>query len=150
MITGVYVLLLLIASAEDYRRHTVSGHWVLAVWILGVINMALHKENRWVTVTLTCICFILLWILYLLINRMAQQRQLAWSFGGADVRLIPAMMLVQGWDAALAGVFSGLVLAVLYYLMAGGKKKEVPLVPWMTAGCFLVEIIYLFSGKSVL
>ena len=147
MITGFYFLLLLMASVEDYRSHTVKSQWVFLVWVLGIINIVLYKENRWVTVTLTCICFLVLWLVYLLVKRAEEP---ALNFGGADVKLIPAMMLVQGWDMALAGVFLGLFLSLVYYLMIKKMRKDIPLVPWMTAGCFLVEIIYLFSGKSVL
>lgn len=150
MITGIYFLILLAASVEDYKSHTVKGPLVLMVWLLGLIKIVLVKENRWVTVALTCICFGLLWLVYFLVRRFAIRWKPALKFGGADVRLIPAMMLFQGWDTALTGVLAGLIFAAVYYMATGRRKKEIPLVPWMTAGCFLVEIIYLFSQKSML
>lgn len=145
MILGIYFLLMLMASVEDYRTHTVGRHWVLAIWSLGIINIAFQKESRWVTVLLTCICFTLLLLLYFLVQKATEWRNCSLNFGGADVRLIPAMMLVQGWDTALTGIFVGMSGIVLYYFITGRKKKAIPLVPWMTFGCFLVEIIYLFS-----
>ncbi len=145
MITAIYFLLLLAASVEDYRSHKVSGCRVAAVWLLGIIHIAMEKENRWVTVALTCVCFIVLLLLYWFIRRAAERKKQELRFGGADVRLIPAMMLVQGWDRALTGVLSGLLAAAVYHLAPDRRKKEIPLVPWMTAGCFLLEIIYLFS-----
>ena len=84
------------------------------------------------------------------IKKVAEKRSLPLCLGGADVRIIPAMMMVQGWDTALTGVFVGLLAAVLYFLTAGKQKKEIPLVPWMGIGCFLVEIFYLFSEKSMI
>lgn len=141
MIKVLYFLLLLMASAEDGRTHTVKPYKVILLWVLGIINIMVTKENRWVTLTLTCLCFGLLVLIYHLMRR--------YGFGGADVRMIPAMMLVQGWDAALAGIFCGLICAIFCYVLTGKGKKEIPLVPWMTAGCFLVEIFYLFSGKSM-
>lgn len=150
MVTGIYFLLLLAASVEDYRSHRVKRHWVLAVYLLGLINILLHKENRWVTLALTCVCFGLLYLAYQGVERLAKQTGRPFSLGGADVRLIPGMMLVQGWDVALTGVFAGLLAAILCYLPAKRRKKEIPLVPWMALGCFFTEIIYLFSEKSVL
>ena len=150
MITGIYFLLLLMAAVEDYRSHTVKGHWVLAVWLLGIIKILLVKENRWVTLALTCICFVLLLLLYVLVRKLGQQRNRIFVFGGADVRLIPGMMLVQGWDIALTGVFLGLLGAVLYYLPQKRRGAELPLVPWMAAGCFLIQIFYLFFKKSMI
>ena len=110
----------------------------------------MQKENRWVEVTLTCVCFIMLLVGYAIIKKVAEKRSLPLCLGGADVRIIPAMMMVQGWDTALTGVFVGLLAAVLYFLTAGKQKKEIPLVPWMGIGCLLVEIFYLFSEKSMI
>lgn len=150
MITVLYFLLLLAAAVEDYKSRTVRGYKIFLLWLLGGINLIVQKENRWVMVTLTCICFILLLGGYAIVRWASEKRNLPLELGGADVRLIPAMMLVQGWDAALTGVFLGLCMAVLYHLTAGKQKKEIPLVPWMGIGCFLVEIFYLFSGRSVI
>lgn len=150
MITVMYFLLLLAASSEDYRTHTVSARWTWLMWILGLINIVLVKENRWVTITLTCLSFLTLWLIYVLVRKAAVCRKTVWEFGGADVRLIPAMMLAQGWEEALTGVFAGLCLSVLCSVFRRSNRRRIPLVPWMTAGCFLVEITYLFSGKSVI
>ena len=150
MITVIYFLLLAVASVEDYRSHRVSKYIEPAVWLLGLINIILTKENRWVTVSLTCLCFVVLYVCYLLVNRLSQKGNRELVFGGADVRLIPAMMLVQGWDTALLGIFLGLAAALLRYGAGRRKSREIPLVPWMSAGCFLIEIIYLFFGRSVL
>lgn len=143
LITGIYFLLLLIMSVEDYKSCRVNNLWVLCMWLLGLIKIVIIKENRWVTVALTCICFTLLWLLYFLVSRNAHRFKTVLHFGGADVKLIPAMMLVRGWDKALTGVFVGLLFSLVFYL--GMKKKEIPLIPWMTIGSVLVEIIYLFS-----
>ncbi|MBP3569396.1 MAG: prepilin peptidase [Lachnospiraceae bacterium] len=140
MLKVLYFLVLGAASVEDFRYHTVKPRWTILVFLLGVLNLIWTKENRWVTLALTCACFILLYLLYKLVLFLAARNGLAWSFGGADVRLIPGMMLVQGWDMALSGVFTGFVLALFYYALAK-EKKELPLVPWMTAGCFFVELI---------
>ena len=150
MITVMYFLLLAVASAEDYKSHRVSRHVVFAVWLLGFINIILENENRWVTVSLTCICFVALYMCYILVRHVEKRWSREIRLGGADVRLIPAMMLVQGWDVALTGVFVGLLLATGKYIICKRANREIPLVPWMSAGCFLVQIIYLFFLKSVL
>lgn len=144
MITVLYFLLLMAASAEDYKKHRINRIVVLSVWLMGIIRIVLEKENRWVTVALTCICFILLYICYVLVRHFSGKYHRNLRFGGADVRLIPAMMLVQGWDRALTGVFAGLAAAFLWHIVSGRKNREIPLVPWMSGGCILVEIIYLF------
>ena len=149
MITGIYFLLLLAAAVEDYRTHTVGRYRVLGVYVLGLCKILLQKENRWVTVTLTCVCFVLLYLLYQGVKRLAERTGRPLLFGGADVRLIPGMMLVQGW-AALSGVFAGLLTAFFFSLPPKRRRKEIPLVPWMVLGCFFVEIVYLFSEKSML
>ena len=150
MILVIYSLILLTASAEDCRNHTVSSWKVLAVWVLGLLNIVTNKENRWVTVTLTCICFLVLCLIYYLLRRVSLRWNCGLRFGGADVRLIPAMMLVQGWDTALCGVFAGLCGGLFYYFFKKKRKADIPLVPWMSAGCVIVEIFYLFSEKSML
>lgn len=145
MITGIYFFLLLVASVEDYKSHTVQGYKIVLLWLLGCFNIIFQKNNRWVTITLTCICFLVLFLVYLMVGKMAEKKNCFFVFGGADVRMIPAMMLVQGWDVALTGVFLGLLGAILIYLSDKKHNREIPLVPWMSSGCFLVEIFYLFS-----
>lgn len=142
ILTILYFLFLFMAAAEDYAHHTVKPQLVFAVGITGFLN-CITKENRWVTLTLTCVCFFLLFLFYCLIQRLAERYSLPWKFGGADVRLIPGMMLMQGWDVALTGVFLGLVFSLTYYLFV--KKNEIPLVPWMTAGCLFMEILQLLK-----
>jgi len=144
LITVLYFLLLAAISAEDYKSHKVNRYAVLVIWLLGLINIVLEKENRWVSVALTCVCFAVLYVGYLLVRSLKVCSDRGIRFGGADVRLIPAMMLVQGWDVALTGVFIGFVAAVFFYMPAGKQRKEIPLVPWMSAGCLSAEIIYLF------
>ena len=150
MIIVVYFLLLLAASVEDYKNHTVKHRWVLLVYVLGLIKLVLQKENRWVALTLTCACFVILYLFYTLVKKVAERTGKPIRFGGTDVRLIPGMMLVQGWDTALTGIFTGLFFALCCHLPKRRRKRELPLVPWMSAGCFFIEIIYLFSEKSVL
>lgn len=140
MLKILYFGLLVAASAEDYKNHRVRNCWILAVWLLGLLQV-IRQADRWVTLSLTCICFVLLLLLYLLVRRWNTQLQRKVSFGGADVRLIPGMMLAQGWDVALLGIFIGFSLAVVYYLLLVKQKKELPLVPWMTAGCLLAEVL---------
>jgi len=150
LIKVIYFLLLLMASVEDGRTHTVKPYKVILLWVLGMIHMIVAKENRWVTFALTCLCFGLLVLLYYLMLWLAGKKRREIYFGGADVRMIPAMMLIQGWDVALAGVFLGLLGTVICRLTVKREQKEIPLVPWMSAGCFLVEIFYLFSERSML
>ena len=132
---------------EDFKYHTVKQFWTTGVFLLGIVNLILTKESRWVTLALTCACFLLLYLFYKIIQIIAEHTGLPWQFGGADVRLIPGMMLVQGWDTALSGVFTGFVFAMLYYCLYAKGKKELPLVPWMTAGCIVVELVKFFGGK---
>lgn len=150
MVKVLYFLLLLLMSVEDARTRKINHYAVPVVYLLGLLQIVLRKENRWVTVALTCMCFGILFLLYILIRWVQQHTTAFLVFGGADVRLIPGMILVQGADAALAGVFFGLLAAFFWNLVCGRQKRTIPLIPWMTAGCFFVEIIYFFSGKSVL
>ena len=145
MLKICYFLLLMAASVEDYRKHRVSPWWITGVFLLGIINMITLKENRWVTVALTCACILLLYLFYQLILALAQKYGLPWKFGGADVRLIPGMMLVQGWDTALSGVLIGFLLAMGYYLLFVKSKKEIPLVPWMALGCLIIEVVHIMN-----
>ena len=142
MITVLYFLLLLVAAVEDYKSHTVRECKILLLWLLGSINLIMQKENRWVTLALTCACFCMLLLFYRLVLVFGSRYQL--QFGGADVRLIPGMMLMQGWDVALGGVFVGLLLAAIHYALSYRKRKELPLVPWMTGGCMAIELLLYF------
>ena len=141
MLKILYFLLLFVVSLEDYRHHTVKPRWIATIGIIGFLN-CITKENRWVTLALTCACFLLLFLVYQLIRILEKRYSLSWKFGGADVRLIPGMMLMQGWDVALTGIFVGLFLAVGYYVFKKGKSREIPLVPWMSAGCLMVELLF--------
>ena len=139
MLKLLYVLLLAAASIEDYRYRRVSPHWTASVLLVGLWNCILRQKDRWVTLALTCACIVLLYLLYRLVLLVGKRSGHSWKLGGADVKLIPGMMLFQGWDAALSGIFTGLTLAALYYLLWRRKQGEIPLVPWMTAGCLLWE-----------
>lgn len=134
MLQVVCVLLLVAASVEDCRKHQVNRWWTRGVFLLGILHIITEKENRWVTVTLTCICIFFLYLFYRLILFLEVRKNLSWKFGAADVRLIFGMMLVQGWDVALTGVLLGLLAAAVYYLVCAKEKKDIPLIPWMTAG----------------
>lgn len=140
MLKFIYFLLLFFASAEDYKYHTVKSHWVISVFLLGLLNI-ITKENRWVTLALTCACFMVLLLVYKVVAMLAVSKRTDWKFGGADVRLVPGMMLVQGWDIALMGIFIGFISVLVYYLVIARERKAIPLVPWMTAGCFAVEVV---------
>jgi len=150
MIKGIYFAVLLALSMEDVRTKNVNPYAVLGIYALGLIKTLLSKEDRWVSLTLTCVCFSLLFGGYVLVRQIVAKKGLRLAFGGADVRLIPGMMLVQGWDRALAGVFIGMLATVLWYGIKRRADREIPLVPWMSAGCFLVEIFYLFSERNML
>ena len=145
MLKGVYFLVLTLASVEDYKKHRVSPWWTGLVFLLGLCNWIWIKENRWVTLALTCACILLFWLLYQGVRLAAERFGRPWQFGGADVKLIPGMMLVQGWDVALEGIFLGCLLVVLFYLCRGKRKQEIPLVPWMTVGCFVTESVILLQ-----
>lgn len=141
-----YFLMLMLASLEDKKTHFIRPCWPTAIGILGFLH-CITKENRWVTLALTCVCFLLFFFLYHLV-RIAEKRQwIRWQFGGADVRLIPGMMLMQGWEKALTGIFLGLLAAAGYYLVIVRKKTEIPLVPWMAAGCFMIEVLWVILDR---
>lgn len=135
----VYFFLLLVASIEDYKYHRVHGRWITAMFLLGVFRLCLEEEYRWVTVTLACICFLFLYVMYHMVALLAKKYNKKVVFGGADVRLIPAMMLVQGWENALLAVFLGLLLAILKAYICKEKKKEIPLIPWITLGNIFIK-----------
>ncbi len=141
MIKVIYVFLLMAASVEDYRHHQVKKIYVYLSVLIGCIRMCTVQEHRWVSLTLTCSFFLVLYLLYRLAVRWAARTGRAGGLGGADVRLIPGMMLVQGWDVALTGIFLGLLTAVLVNAIRRRWKEEIPLVPWMAAGCILVELL---------
>ena len=148
IIEGVYFFLLVIASIEDYRYHRVQNRWIFAIFLLGIFRLYLEQEDRWVTITLTCICFLLFYMLYLVVRWLAKKSSQRLAFGGADVRLISAMMLVQGWDTALFGILIGLVFASVKSCICREFKKEIPLIPWITFGCIFSKKIIYFLSKT--
>ena len=147
MLLIMYFLLLLAASIEDYKFHKVRHSFVAGTLLIGVLCVINRKEDRWVTVALTCFCFLLLLLFYLVVNQFSRRFGQNWKLGGADVRLIPCMMLVQGWDVALFGVLCGLVAALLYAALSGKWKQELGLVPWMSSGCLFAEQLFLLCGQ---
>lgn len=143
MVLMFYFFLLLIASVEDYNCHRVRKCWFPMLLLLGGLQLYVRQDNRWVTISLTCICFLVFYAVYRL-AAPAGPLEGKFPFGGADVRMIPCMMLVQGWDTALTGVFCGLAAAVFYHLAAGKRHADIPLIPWMSGGCLAVELIKLW------
>lgn len=135
----LYFFFLLVASIEDYKYHKVHGEWITAIFLLGIVRLCLEEEYRWVTVTLACICFLLFYLIYQVVSLLSKKYNKNLSFGGADVRIIPSMMLVQGWDKALLAVFFGLLFAVLKAYIGKEKKKEIPLIPWITLGSIFIK-----------
>ena len=140
MIKLIYFFFLGISSLEDYKYHKVNQRWTLAVALLGFLRLGFDKENRWVDMALAFLCFLLLYLLYRVLPVLSKLFRRDLKLGGADVRLVPGMMLVQGWESALTGVFLGLLAAFVFGWINRKRQKELPLVPWMAAGCFLVEI----------
>lgn len=140
MLDIVYFLMLLMAAVEDKKDHCINPCWPIAIGILGLLN-CMTREDRWVTLALTCACFLLLFLLYQLVRFAEKKAWVAWQFGGADVRLIPGMMLMQGWDTALTGILAGLLAAAGYYLFPGRKEGEIPMIPWMAGGCFAIAVL---------
>ena len=144
IILVIYFCFLLFASIEDYKYHKVHPRWEIGIFSLGLLRLYLEQDNRWVTVTLTCLCFFLFYSLYsitLLLQKKGYQKL---SFGGADVRMIPSMMLVQGWETALLGVFLGLLVALLKTIIRKEQKKELPLIPWISIGSMICQLYSLF------
>ena len=139
IIQVLYFFLLLVASIEDYKYHRVRGRWIIAMFLLGVLRLYFEREYRWVTVALACICFLFLYMMYYVVALLAKKYKKRVVFGGADVRLIPAMMLVQGWENALLAVFLGLLLAIFKAFICKEKKKEIPLIPWITLGSIFIK-----------
>lgn len=142
MLQVVCFLFLVAASVEDCRKHRVNRWWTRGVFLFGMIHIITVKENRWVTVTLTCICTVLFYLVYRLTIVLEARKGLSWKFGAADVRLLSGMMLLQGWDTALTGALIGLLAAAVYYLFFAGAKRDIPLVPWMTAGWLVMLMLH--------
>lgn len=141
-----YFLMLLLVAVEDKKTHSVRPCWPIAIGLLGFLH-CMTKEDRWVTLALACACFLCFFIVYHLVRFAEKKKWVSWMLGGADVRLIPGMMLMQGWETALTGILLGLLGAAGYYLMINRQKTEIPLVPWMTAGCFTVELLWFFMDR---
>lgn len=138
MIKVIYAFLLFAASLEDYRSHRIRSVHIYLTTLLGCIRISTVQEHRWVSLALTCSFFVALCVVYRLSVVLAAKKGRAGGLGGADVRLIPGMMLVQGWDTALTGILIGLLAAIAVYGISGRWKEEIPLVPWMSAGCLLL------------
>ncbi|MBO5352434.1 MAG: prepilin peptidase [Lachnospiraceae bacterium] len=141
MIKVIYICLLLAASLEDFRYHRIRRIHIYLTTLLGCICMSTVQEHRWVSLTLTCSFFLVLYMIYRLSAALAGKKGRSGGLGGADVRMIPGMMLVQGWDVALTGILIGLVSAIVVYGFKGRWREEIPLIPWMSAGCLLMMVI---------
>ena len=133
--------MLLFASIEDAKYHKVNKVYVFLLALLGCVQVYVMKENRWVSLTLTCFCFMVLCFIYYVTRILMKHFKRQLKFGGADVRLIPCMMLVQGWDTALTGVLIGFIMAVVWCCINRCWEKEIPLVPWMSIGCIIAELL---------
>ena len=134
IITWSCVILLCAASAEDKKYHRVHRKFELEIFLLGIFRLCVTEDNRWVTISLTCFCFLLWYLLYLAAGKK--------YFGGADVRLMTACMPALGENAALQGAGTGFLMAGVYYILISRKRTaEIPLIPWLTIGIIVREIM---------
>lgn len=145
----MFFLVLFVCAAEDLKHHKVSNRWTAVLCLPGLIRIGMEPEDRWETAVLTCLFFFLLYVLYRLTRFLGKKSSRRISFGGADVRLIPGMMLFLGWKEALCGIFTGLCAAAVWYVVAllsgkGRREREVPLVPWIASGTAVVTLARLY------
>lgn len=135
VVTWSGIGILALAALEDIQFHRVRRRWETGLCLCGVLRMCVTEESRWATWSLTCVCFFMWYVLYLVAKKKEYQ------FGGADVRLMTYAIPALGVSTALPGIWLGCIGACGVLIFHGKHKREIPLVPWIAGGCFLMELL---------
>lgn len=107
-------------SISDMKKREIpDGAWV-AVILLGLINFQPKQLIG------------LLWGLLLLFLALIGPSE---RLGGGDVKLTAAIGFLLGFEGAMAAIFIGMLLPILYWLVHGRAKNcSLPLAPGLSIG----------------
>ena len=139
-----YSAILTYASHRDIRTRTVSDRVHLAILMLAVIKVGLSALRRQDIDMLDMAAGGLFSSLPLLVASMLTGGKI----GGADIKLMAASGLLLGLNGGITALFIGLILSVFGTILLCEYKKSdlrnsIPLVPYLSVGCFIVYLLKL-------
>ena len=131
----IFAAILLKASISDIRTREVDNYLSVMVIITAFIGICRGD-------LLSMITGALLVPLPLLITAIIKPGKM----GGADIKLMAASAFLLGVTKGMAAMIAGLVLAVVCTLLVRlirkkNVKDSLPLIPYLSAGCFLAYLI---------
>ncbi len=116
------------ASISDVKKREIpDGAWIM-VGLFGLIYFQLEQ------------LFGLLWgLLFLSLALIGPNEKL----GGGDVKLTAAIGFFLGFEGAMAAIFIGMLLPILYWLVHGrAKNGSLPLAPGLAIGAVLTYFTF--------
>jgi leader peptidase (prepilin peptidase)/N-methyltransferase len=113
-----FLLLLLVASAEDIRSRTIPNQISLLILATGLIQFDPVR----------------LWGLLLGLPFLISAAICNGGIGGGDIKLAAAAGFVLGFPTGVLGVIIGLSLLLVYHLSHKTSEKSYPLAPFLSAG----------------
>lgn len=112
-----FLLLLLVASAEDIRSRTIPNQISLLILATGLIQFDPVR----------------LWGLLLGLPFLISAAICNGGIGGGDIKLAAAAGFVLGFPTGVLGVIIGLSLLLVYHLSHKTSEKSYPLAPFLSA-----------------
>jgi leader peptidase (prepilin peptidase)/N-methyltransferase len=122
--------LILIAYC-DIKTHEIPNVLLIPIIACGFINFKPIQS---------LIGFFSVSILFFVVSAVTKGK----GVGGGDVKLIAAAGFVLGTESVMFGTLIGLILYLMFYLIAHNKLKQkmYAMAPWLGTGCFLAYISF--------
>jgi prepilin signal peptidase PulO-like enzyme (type II secretory pathway) len=115
------------ASIYDVKKREIPESVWIMVGLLGLIHFQPEQ------------LFGLLWGLPFLLFALAVPADM----GGGDVKFAAAIGFFLGFEGAMAAIFIGMLLPILYWLVRGRKKNcFLPLAPGLSIGAVFTYFIF--------
>lgn len=141
ILIALYVLCLLVMAVVDFKIKKLPNIGVILILLLGVARMV-GQPNMIINQLLGLIPGIMVFILYVLTRKTD-------GIGGGDVKLIAAMGLFMGLDAAAFALLLACLLCLIFlsfrhvvqWILKLPQLKRIALGPWLAVGAILVVLV---------
>lgn len=128
----IFVAILLYGSREDIRNHNLSKETIWVFWALGIVKL-FWGDGRgtvlafWGGLLPLLFFFLLLWVF-------------PSSFGGGDVKWMMAGGVFLGLEKIVLALSLGFLFLApwaIFHFLRGNRKKELPMIPFLSLGIFI-------------
>jgi leader peptidase (prepilin peptidase) / N-methyltransferase len=135
-----FIAILIVISFIDYRHMIIPNGLIIALLILGVVQIAITLITGDFKSWIACVIgFFAGGVPLLLIALFCEYVLKKEAFGGGDVKLMAAAGFLTGWKLTITSYLIGIILGAIVgvILLASGKKKrgdQIPFGPFLAIG----------------